>query len=264
MSRWPSTATAAIEDFFGYGHHRSGVRFDRLAVLPARSLAAGSEAVGSMDGWPQQTRSRARRTATVLHPGAERPLWRLLSQSSDLAALYTDDYAAELDADRLALHLIKDPWVTSTASNLIDRVLDVDIQTMLPGMFLVKADIAAMAHSLEVRSPLLDHRFMEMAARLAASRVLPEGSASGCSRMRSAPGSQIGSLTVRRWDLACRSATGFAGHCASSRGRCCSIQARWTAASSSPPRCSESSIDISVALRTREQDLEAAAARVVV
>ena len=36
----------------------------------------------------------------------------------------------------------------------------------------MKMDIATMAHSLEVRSPLLDHRFMEVAARLAAATKL--------------------------------------------------------------------------------------------
>ena len=46
----------------------------------------------------------------------------------------------------------------------VNRSLDVDVQTYLPGDLLVKMDIASMAHSLEVRSPLLDHRLMELAA----------------------------------------------------------------------------------------------------
>jgi asparagine synthase (glutamine-hydrolysing) len=45
-------------------------------------------------------------------------------------------------------------------------MLDVDIQTYLPGDLLVKMDIATMAHSLETRSPFLDHELMEFAASL--------------------------------------------------------------------------------------------------
>ncbi len=46
-------------------------------------------------------------------------------------------------------------------------MLDVDIGTYLPDDLLVKIDIATMAHSLEARSPLLDHELMEFAARAA-------------------------------------------------------------------------------------------------
>jgi asparagine synthase (glutamine-hydrolysing) len=45
----------------------------------------------------------------------------------------------------------------------------VDVATYLPGDLLPKADIASMAHSLELRSPLLDHEV------LALGLALPEG-----------------------------------------------------------------------------------------
>ena len=48
----------------------------------------------------------------------------------------------------------------------LDRILYLDINSYLPGDLLVKVDIASMAHSLEVRSPFLDHEFMELCAKI--------------------------------------------------------------------------------------------------
>jgi len=54
----------------------------------------------------------------------------------------------------------------NTYNDFLDRTLFVDIMTYLSEDLLVKADIAAMANSLEARSPFLDHKFMEFAASI--------------------------------------------------------------------------------------------------
>ena len=46
-------------------------------------------------------------------------------------------------------------------SDLLDRMLDADTLTYLPEDLLVKMDRATMAHSLEARAPLLDHKLVE-------------------------------------------------------------------------------------------------------
>ncbi|HEX6662182.1 MAG TPA: asparagine synthase (glutamine-hydrolyzing) [Gaiellaceae bacterium] len=48
----------------------------------------------------------------------------------------------------------------------ITGLQELDLQTYLPGDLLLKADIASMAHSLELRSPFLDHEVVELGLAL--------------------------------------------------------------------------------------------------
>lgn len=59
----------------------------------------------------------------------------------------------------------------------LSRIQYADLKTYLAGDILTKVDRASMAHSLEVRVPLLDHPFLEWTARIPSSFKLrgPEG-----------------------------------------------------------------------------------------
>jgi asparagine synthase (glutamine-hydrolysing) len=48
----------------------------------------------------------------------------------------------------------------------VSGLQQLDVRTYLPGDLLLKADLASMAHSLEVRSPLLDHAVLELGLSL--------------------------------------------------------------------------------------------------
>ena len=57
----------------------------------------------------------------------------------------------------------------------LSRVQYVETKTYLPGDLLTKVDRASMAHGLEARVPLLDHRLVEFAARIPAGGKLRQG-----------------------------------------------------------------------------------------
>jgi asparagine synthase (glutamine-hydrolysing) len=63
----------------------------------------------------------------------------------------------------------------SDATDPLSKVLYTDIHTNLTDDILTKVDRAAMAVSLEVRAPLLDHRFVELCARIPAAEKIWRG-----------------------------------------------------------------------------------------
>jgi asparagine synthase (glutamine-hydrolysing) len=79
--------------------------------------------------------------------------------------LYTPDFAAQIDAAQ-AQRFITSHFANNKNSDPVTRVQYVDIKSYLPEDILVKVDRMSMAHSLEVRAPILDHKVMEYAARL--------------------------------------------------------------------------------------------------
>lgn len=56
-----------------------------------------------------------------------------------------------------------------------DRMLYLIIKHILPSDYLAKVDVGTMAHSLEARSPFLDHELMEFAATIPANQLLAGG-----------------------------------------------------------------------------------------
>jgi asparagine synthase (glutamine-hydrolysing) len=57
-------------------------------------------------------------------------------------------------------------WDRAAGTDDVDRALYGDFTTYLPDQLLAKMDVSTMAHALEARSPLLDHRLVEYAARI--------------------------------------------------------------------------------------------------
>jgi len=70
------------------------------------------------------------------------------------------------DADNWGLESVRRLWAASEGSDLLDRLLDLNLRTYLVDDLLPKVDRMGMAHGLEVRSPFLDHELVEFALRL--------------------------------------------------------------------------------------------------
>jgi asparagine synthase (glutamine-hydrolysing) len=79
--------------------------------------------------------------------------------------LYTDGFREQVEHED-SLDLLTGWFESLKEANLLDQVLRVDTKTYLPDDLLVKVDRATMAHGLEARSPLLDHRLVEFCAAL--------------------------------------------------------------------------------------------------
>ena len=78
-----------------------------------------------------------------------------LAQPQDLSALLNPDFFTKKATSKFT-----DQFIAGNISSF-DQMVRADLSTYLPGDLLVKADIATMANSLELRSPMLDVNVVE-------------------------------------------------------------------------------------------------------
>ena len=100
-----------------------------------------------------------------IDPRASILRWGSFFSPQALHKLWNQPMLAEVNPNHAEEMLIQS-FVSARADSYLDRTLYTDIKTYLPGDLLVKADRMSMAHSLESRSPFLDHEVVEWAARL--------------------------------------------------------------------------------------------------
>jgi asparagine synthase (glutamine-hydrolysing) len=159
----------------GYQRYYADPLADLYRLVPAvlrhgvldpllRSLPAGGGPVES--SIPMALRHLAR--AADLPHSASVVRWGSFFTEGEKHDLYTDETRAALDASPTAA-LLTETFARALADGRLDRTLSTDVQCYLPGALLPKVDRMTMAHSLEARSPFLDHVLLEFAARLPAS-----------------------------------------------------------------------------------------------
>jgi asparagine synthase (glutamine-hydrolysing) len=169
------------EGFAGYPNYRLNEALTRSLALVPRRLRKRAPLIADRLGEGSHLntiRSRVRRGARLvaMEPWQRHARWMAAFFRTPAVGdrLLSSEFRSSLDGWSPDA-VIEAAWLRSTARNRIDRLLDVDVQTYLPGDLLVKMDIATMAHSLEARSPFLDHELLEFAAALPARLKLNRG-----------------------------------------------------------------------------------------
>jgi len=151
------------ESFAGYERYAAAALAERV---PRPVASAGANVLRRLPAGRRERRSPVFRAARFLEaaavPRGER-YGRLMQVFTlqERAELWTDDAKEQIGALTSAGFLLGRPPVEGTTGLQL-----LDIETYLPGDLLPKSDIASMAHSLELRSPLLDRRVVELGLSL--------------------------------------------------------------------------------------------------
>jgi asparagine synthase (glutamine-hydrolysing) len=158
------------ESFAGYQRYTSNLlaaRFEWLPLALRDSLARAAARAGAGTETAAM-RSRASRFLSRLAGGREERYLKQMSMfdAEARAALYAPDFRHSLATEPGPDEVLLGPWREASGADLLDQLLEIDAAVYLPDDLLTKIDIATMAYSLEARSPLLDHEFMELAASI--------------------------------------------------------------------------------------------------
>ena len=155
------------EAFAGYGWHAGGRLAERWqkVPLPMRRLAEKiATQLGPLSSNRRSTIARLSRFMSAASGPRAKRYRQWLS-------VFTPELKSQLYAGPAPRYADPLEAIFSRAASLdaVDAMLHADVEWYLPTDLLVKMDIATMANSLEARSPFLDWKLAEFAARLPSS-----------------------------------------------------------------------------------------------
>jgi asparagine synthase (glutamine-hydrolysing) len=164
------TGDGGDELFGGYDKYVTEEREREFARLP-RPIRKLAGAVGH--AMPEGMRGR-RFLRHLALDGAERYLdASMMFRADELRKLFQPDAYAHLGRHDPRGHALS--HLGGFGSDWMSAIQYCDIHTYLPLDILTKVDRMSMAHSIEARPPLLDHKLVEFAARIPARLKLRDG-----------------------------------------------------------------------------------------
>ncbi len=160
------------ENFAGYGRYniqKFAALYDRVPAVVRKKIIHKAAAVAA-----KMVKTtffeRAVRFSTSFNDGRARRYLEYICYFNELQKyqMYTMSFGTKV-AGHDSRDLVEQWFKDSGTNDPVDQALSVDFHTYLPDDLLVKVDIASMAVALEGRSPLLDHKFLEMTAKIPSS-----------------------------------------------------------------------------------------------
>ena len=154
------------ELFAGYDRYWTNLRSRLPEKIPQRAGRFFRESI--YPHLPKELYGR-RFAYSMTLPLRDRYIDGLCFQSVEPAdrSLFSADFLAWANTRVLPAELFRNYFDRAPAQDPLSRMQYLDLKTYLPGDVLCKVDRMSMATSLEVRSPLLDHVFVEWAVSLA-------------------------------------------------------------------------------------------------
>ena len=158
------------ELFAGYERYRAvqlGLWADRMPDFVRKFLAGPIRSLIPASTRQKATLRRLKRFLETLNmEPMERYLqWIAIFNRERRRELYTDEFAEQISGHD-SLHFLDEAAANCNRRDFVSKISLIDLQTYLPCAGLTKVGTAATANSLDVRSPLLDHRVVEFATKI--------------------------------------------------------------------------------------------------
>jgi asparagine synthase (glutamine-hydrolysing) len=163
------------ESFAGYEKYTIDLyenRVRQLAPSPLLRLAAGIS--GNFPQINLLKRINSLSSSALLDPASAFAVTNSFVTDQQAAQLFAPSFLRDISGYNPVEHTRR-YYNKANGEDHLAKILFTDLKLFLPGDILVKVDRMSMANSLEMRSPLLDHKVIEFAARLPSSLKYRKG-----------------------------------------------------------------------------------------